>query len=153
LPDLSLLLATFLSLYGWVILKELTHKKKNINITTINGSSMLIAGLIASIHAFLTHSYLIKGANPYTFIQMLIVLTLISNIICCNLYGILLKKHSATFLSFIGILCIFFSAIHGYIFLGEKPSTTIFLSSFIIALGIWLFYKSEQHQTSLLKKY
>ena len=151
LPDLAVLLATFLSSYGWVILKVLTHKKKHLKISIITGFSMLISGIVASIHALCTNEFIKNGADPYLFIKIVFILTITSNIICTNIYGILLKKHSATFLSLIGILSVFFSSIHGYIFLGEKPSSILFISSFVIALGIWLFHKSEKEQKILLE--
>jgi drug/metabolite transporter (DMT)-like permease len=80
------------------------------------------------------------------FIQGLLVMTFISNIFCYNLYGYLLKKFTATFLSFVGLLSPFFASLYGWILLGETPSLTIFLSTGIVAIGLWFVYQAELKQ-------
>ena len=79
-------------------------------------------------------------------------MTLVFNILCYNLYGFLLKKFTATFLSFIGLLSPIFASINGWLFLGESFSWVIFLSTGIVSMGLWIVYSAELKQGYIVKK-
>ena len=73
-------------------------------------------------------------------------MVLISNLICYNLYGVMLKRYTATFLSFMGLLSPIFASISSWALLGEKPSWIIFLSTGVVSLGLWIVYRAELKQ-------
>lgn len=145
LPEISMLFAVFFSVYGWIILRMLV-KDNNLSPTIANGLSMLIGGGL-SIFA----SYFIDVWSPVPISQgmilpfsgILILLTILSNIICYNLYGFLLKKYTATILSFFGLLSPIFASIHGYFILGEPISPIIIASTGIVLFGLKLVYSEE----------
>lgn len=147
-PELAMMAASLCTVYGWVLLR-LIVKDSSISPVTANGLSMLIGGLFA-----LVHSYLVEPWNPLPvagsviapFAQGLLIMTLISNIICYNIYGMMLKRFTATFLSFMGVLSPIFASISSWFFLGEAPSPIIFLSTGIVSLGLWLIYSAELRQ-------
>lgn len=147
-PALAIMGAALCSVYGWVILR-LVVKDHAISPLMANGASMFIGGLLA-----FGHSFLIEGWNPLPFqiahigpiLQSTLLMTLISNIICYNLYGMLLKRFTATLLSFIGLLSPIFASLHGLLFLGEPISWTILLSTGIVCLGLWIVYYAELKQ-------
>lgn len=153
-PELAMMAASLCTVYGWVLLR-LIVKDSSISPVTANGLSMLIGGLFA-----LAHSYLVEPWNPLPvaasaiapFTQGLLVMTLISNIICYNIYGMMLKRFTATFLSFMGVLSPIFASISSWFFLGETPSPIIFLSTGIVSLGLWLIYSAELRQGYIAKK-
>jgi len=151
-PSLAIMGAALCSVYGWVILR-LVVKDHSISPLMANGASMLFGGLLA-----FGHSFLIEGWNPLPFpfenvkhvLKGTLLMTLISNIICYNLYGMLLKRFTATFLSFVGLLSPIFASLNGLIFLGEPISWTILISTGIVSLGLWIVYRAELKQGYIL---
>jgi drug/metabolite transporter (DMT)-like permease len=151
-PSLAIMGAALCSVYGWVVLR-LIVKDHAISPLMANGTSMLFGGLLA-----FGHSFLVEGWNPLPFqpenigpvIKGTLLLTLISNIICYNLYGLLLKRFTATFLSFVGLLSPIFASLNGLIFLKEPLSWTILLSTGIVSLGLWIVYHAELKQGYIL---
>lgn len=148
LPSLALMGAALCSVYGWVILRILV-KDNTISPIKANCYSMLIGGLIALAHSFLIdtwHPFPVSVAGMPVFIRGTFLITFISNIVCYNLYGYLLKKYTATFMSFMGLLSPFFASINGWLILGETPSLTIFLSTAVVIFGQYIIYREELKQ-------
>lgn len=150
-PELALVIATATSVYGWILLRKLGKDK--MSPLMANGSSMFVGGLFA-----LIHSYFVEGWNPIPvsdfggFFQGVLCMILISNLICYNLYGWLLKKFTATFLSFSGLMTPLFAAFFGWYVLHETVSWVFFLSMGIIAFGLWLVYSEELRLGYIVKK-
>lgn len=147
-PSLAIMGAALCSVYGWVILR-LVVKDHAISPLMANGASMLFGGLLA-----FGHSFLVEGWNPLPFqVENLgsiakgtLLITLISNIICYNLYGLLLKRFTATFISFVGLLSPIFASLNALIFLKEPISWTILASTGIVSMGLWIVYHAELKQ-------
>ena len=147
-PTLAIMGAALSSVYGWVLLR-LMVKEQEISPLAANGTSMLFGGLFA-----LVHSYLVEPGAPFpiaplhlaSFIKGVVLITVVSNLICYNLYGIFLKRYTATFLSFVGLLSPIFASLNAWIFLGESPSWIIFASTSIVSVGLWIVYREELKQ-------
>lgn len=141
--EISVFLATLCSVYGWIQLRVVVSIK-GYSPLVANGISMLAGGAFA-----LIHSYFAEDWNPYpvsswlAFFEASIALIIISNCICYNLYGYLLKNFSATFISFAGFTTPIFTALFGYLFLGEEISFAFLLSVLIVFMGLLLFYQDE----------
>ncbi len=147
-PVLAIMGAALTSVYGWVLLR-LIVKDESFSPLMANGSSMFIGGIFALITSYFVDSWAplpVAAGNYLPFLQQTLLMTLISNIICYNLYGMLLRKYTATFLSFVGLLSPIFASLNGWIFLGEVPSITIFISTSIVCLGLWIVYQTELKQ-------
>jgi drug/metabolite transporter (DMT)-like permease len=95
-------------------------------------SRELICGTPALYYSFLYYGFLYMAG-----------LIVIANIICYNLYGYLLKRYSATFLSFAGLTTPLFALLFGYIFLGEPLSLHVLYALSIIGVGLYIFYLEE----------
>ncbi len=152
-PTLAIMGAALSSVYGWVLLRLLV-KDSEVSPLTANGSSMLIGGMMALAHSCFSDSWNPLPVSAESFVPFLkstLLLTLISNLICFNLYGYLLKRYTATFLSFVGLLSPIFASLHGVLFLGEPISWTIFLSTGIVSVGLFLVYQAELKQGYVLK--
>jgi drug/metabolite transporter (DMT)-like permease len=153
-PSLAIMGAALCSVYGWVVLR-LVVKDHAISPLMANGTSMLLGGLIA-----FGHSFLVEGWNPVPFqienispiVKGTLLMTLVSNIVCYNLYGMMLKRFTATFLSFMGLLSPIFASLNGLIFLGEPISWTILCSTGIVSLGLWIVYRAELRQGYIHKR-
>lgn len=152
-PTLAIMAAALCSVYGWVILR-LVVKDHSISPLMANGASMLFGGLLAFGHSFLVENWNpipVQAQNFAPFLQGTLLMTLLFNIICYNLYGVLLKRFTATFLSFVGLLSPVFASLNGLVFLGEPISWTIILSTGIVSLGLWIVYRAELKQGYIVK--
>lgn len=140
--ELSVMLAVICSVYGWILLKQVVNS--GYEPPMANGISMVIGGAFA-----LAHSALVETWNPIPvsqyepFIYCALLLILISNLICYNLYGHLLKKFSATFMSFAGLTTPLFTATFGWFFLGEVVNWPFYVSFCIVFSGLLIFYQEE----------
>ncbi len=147
-PALAIIGAAVASVYGWVLLR-LIVKDQVVSPLTANGVSMLIGGSLAFIHSFFADTWApipVSADHLTPFLKSNFLIIIISNLLCYNLYGMLLKRFTATFLSFMGILSPIFASLNSWIFLGEQPSWIIFLSTGIVCCGLWIVYNAELKQ-------
>lgn len=145
IPELSIVGAALCSVYGWILLRRIV-KDGSISPLFANGMSMLLGGTLALIHSKIFESW-----NPIpiatdklsAFIPGIVGVIIVSNIICYNLYGYMLRHFTATFISFAGLLSPIFSSIISWLVLGEAINPILFISTFVIAIGLWIIYKEE----------
>lgn len=141
--EIAMIGAVITSVYGWILLRKL-GKDEGMSPLMANGASMLLGGLFAMVHSFFLEEW---NPVPVTawggFLQGVFLMILVSNLICYNLYGWLLKRFTATFLSFAGLTTPIFAAFFGWVALGESVAWSFFLSMGIISLGLWLVYGEE----------
>ncbi len=150
-PELAIIGCVAAQSYGWIIMRKLL-KDKSYSPMMINGISMTTGGFIA-----LGLSTPLEGFAPVHdwigFFFWLALVILVSNIICVNLYGHLLRTYTATFLSFAGFLSPIFAALYEWI--GSLLAPEIFerhiswhfyASCVIVFIGLYLFYKDELGQ-------
>lgn len=150
--EIALIVATVTSVYGWILLRKL-GKEDGMSPLMANGTSMCIGGLMALVHSVFADGWSpLPISNYFGFFQGVLMMIIISNLICYNLYGWLLKHYTATFLSFAGLLTPLFAAFFGWLVLGETVSWTFFLSVGIISLGLWLVYSEELRLGYIVKR-
>jgi drug/metabolite transporter (DMT)-like permease len=141
--EISVMLAAVCSVYGWILLKQLVQEN-HYSPFMANGISMAIGGALA-----LVHSLFVEEWNPIPviayvpFFECAILLIIISNFVCYNLYGFLLKRYSATFISFAGFITPLFSALFGWYYLNEVVALPFYLSASIVFVGLFIFYQEE----------
>ncbi len=147
-PRLLTLCAVVSSAYGWIVVRALV--KKGHSAIFINGIGMFFGGLLALLTSSFTETWRVTSLVP--FIQAVVLVVLVANIIFYNFYGYLLKFYTATFLSVAGFLCPFFTAILGRIFLGETFSWGLVISFLVTCIGLTIFYSEELKQGYVLQK-
>lgn len=141
--ELSVVLAAVCSVYGWIVLKQLVNEEGYTPLMA-NGLSMVIGGSIALVHSLGVETWdpvPVTSFIPY--FECTILMIIISNMICYNLYGTLLKKYSATFMSFAGFTTPLFTALFGWIFLGEVVTWPFYVSFVIVFSGLLMYYQEE----------
>jgi len=144
--EIAVIFAAISSVYGWILLKQLVQEN-GYSPFMANGLSMVIGGTMA-----LTHSLFVETWAPlpitqvFPFLECALLLILVSNLICYNLYGYLLKHYSATFISFAGFTTPFFTALFGWFFLGEVVTWPFYVSATIVLTGLYTFYQEELRQ-------
>ncbi|MBF8263391.1 MAG: conserved putative rane protein [Parachlamydiales bacterium] len=152
-PELAMMGAALCSVYGWVLLRLLV-KDSAISPSMANGTGMLIGGIFALTHSLIIdpwHPTPVAAGNFSAFAQGTLLMTFISNIVCYNIYGFMLKRFTATFLSFMGLLSPVFASLMSWLFIGEMPSPVIFASTAIVGSGLWLIYSAELKQGYIQK--
>lgn len=145
--ELSVMMAAILSVYGWILLKQLVNENQ-LSPLSANGVSMFVGGGMALMHSFAVEDWNpIPTTNIPVFLECTILLIIISNLICYNLYGTLLRKYSATFMSFAGFTTPLFTAFFGWFFLGEVVTWAFYLSFLIVLGGLWIYDQDELKQS------
>ncbi len=144
-PELAILIGVALHSYSWIVVRKLVKEKAHTPLI-VNGITMFGGGIVALITAPLIEGFapIVKPLEHIVpFLGWLSFVVIISNIICYNLYGHLLKKYSATFISFSGFLVPIFAALYGWGLLSEKITWQFYVSSLIVFIGLYLFYQDE----------
>ncbi|MDX8431434.1 MAG: DMT family transporter [Candidatus Algichlamydia australiensis] len=153
-PELAIIGAALFSVYGWVLLR-MSVKEDSVSPLMANATSMLIGGAMALGHSFLTESWTptpVLAGSWWPLTKVMLLSALLSNVIGYNLYGYLLRKLTATFLSFVGLLSPIFASIASWLILGESFSPPIIIATSIIGTGLYLVYKAELSQGYILSK-
>ncbi len=143
LPEIMLMIAITSGAYAWFLVKELN--KKGYSLILINGITMLLGGFMSLITHLVTSPLAELPISDFPrFLVYTLALIGISNVIVYNLYGTLLKKYSATFLSFAGFLSPIFGTVYAWLFFKEHISWHYFVSFIFVSLGLWMFYHGEK---------
>jgi len=140
-PELSILVSVGIHTYSWIIIRKLI-KDKSYSPMMVNGIGMTAGGALALLTSFLMGSFW-PVSDFLPFMGLLMLTVIISNIICYNLYGYLLKSYTMTFLSFAGFISPFFGALYGWMFLKETVGWPFYVSTFFVFIGLYLFYQDE----------
>lgn len=140
-PEIAVIAAVACSSYSWLLMQKLIKHKKYPS-AEVNGICFLVGGIMALITSYFVEPFT-TIVDPGTFLSWLAIVTITSNIICHNLYAHLLKKYSATFLSFAGFLGPLFAALYGWLFLQEKITWHFGASALFVFIGLFIFYQDE----------
>jgi len=141
LRELAVIISIVMHSYSWIVMRKLV-RDKHYSPMMVNGMSMSIGGVAA-----LITSIPVEGIMPVTnhtmFWSLLAFVIIISNIICHNLYGYLLRHYTATLLSFAGFLGPLFAALYGRLLFNEVVTWHFYASSVMVLIGLCIFYKDE----------
>ena len=161
LPEIALLGAVASSAYGWLTMKKLMQA--NQSFVTVNGIGMLGGGMLAMISTLCLEGkphlsmpavknsldILVERAwgatcAPYLLFGLYtIIMIVIANIICYNMYGYCLARFSPTLLSFAGFTTPLFAALFDWLFIGEAISWAFAFSAMLTFWGLYIFYSAE----------
>lgn len=140
-----LLVGVATSSLAWVIIRQFV-KNKNYSIVFINGIAMLLGGIESFAASYLCAERVhFPSQNLNLFIGLFLTIFICANIFY-NFYGYLLKKYSATFLSFMGIATPLITAFYDWLFLGMNIHSNFFITLILIGTGVYIFYKEELKQ-------
>ena len=141
--EIAVVAAVVCSVLGWILLRQLVHGS-NCPPVVANGYSMLFGGVLAIIQSSIVETWdPLPISNYNIWLESTVFLIIVSNIICYNLYGSLLKKFSPTFMAFAGLSTPLFTALFGWIFHGEMIDVWFFVSLAIVFFGLLIFYFEE----------
>jgi len=140
-PEIAVLTAVALQSYTWILMRKLIKHKKHSPILA-NGVTMFCGGFLALLTSFWFDG-LSAVQNAHAFWPWLFYVVIVSNVVCANLYGNLLKHYTATFISFAGFITPLFTALYGWGLLGETITWHFYASCAIVFSGLYLFYQDE----------
>lgn len=141
--EITMLLAVVATVLGWIIMRKLITVDK-VSPLSATAWSQLIGGLLSFVASYATEEWDPIPVRDYSsFIQLSVVMLIVSNLIAYNLYGHLLKTYTAPFVSFCGFSTPFFAALFAYFIRGEHIDIYFIISSVIVFAGLWLFYQQE----------
>lgn len=151
MPELALLLSVSSMSYGWLIIHRLINNH-TYEPSFVNGISMFFGGLLALLTAYFTEDHSLFVTDWAPFLGLLIIIVIVSNIICHNLYGNLLKKFTPTMMAFAGFMSPIFAAFYGWLFLAEQLTFDFFIATITVFIGLSLFYHDELQQKLTVAK-
>lgn len=143
-PEIAMVGAATSSVFGWILMKKVLQHP-NTTPVIANGYAMTLGGLMGLSHSFLKED----GWAPFPvtdwtlFFETTLALVVISSLICYNLYGMLLKRYSATFLSLAGLTTPLFAALFGWFVLNEVVTWHFYLSIAVVFSGLLLYHQEE----------
>ena len=141
--DVWLLGAMVATTIGWTFVKRLVFNRHYTSIQ-VNGITMLLGGIGSLVTSFFVESWNpIPVANVPKFLVLVIATSLLSCVICYNLYAWLLRTYSVVFMTFASFLSPFFTAWFGFIFLHEAIRLIFIFAFLLLMLGLLIFYKEE----------
>ena len=99
LPELAILIAVSCMSDGWLIIHQLINQGQYSPSMT-NGIIMFVGGIAALATSFIVENpdYYITELVPFS--TLLVLIIVVSNLLCHNLYGALLRIYTPTMLSF-----------------------------------------------------
>lgn len=141
-PEIAMLFSVCCFSYGWVVMKKLVLHNRTIPPARINGLNMLAGGVLAMITSLgFESSHAIH--DPWSFLFWLGLIILMTNVICFNLYTVLLRSYSATLLALIGLLAPVSAALTSWWYFGEHITVDALLSGILVFAGCLMFYLEE----------
>ena len=141
------MISLFSYVYGLIIARRLI-KREGYNPLWVNGVSMLSGGvmLLAYSAGFEEWYTVFPIANIGQFGFYVLLMALMGDVLAYNLHVILLRRYTATFLSFAGFMYPLFSAFLGWFFLSEGITWNFLISTGIAFIGLYIFYGEELNE-------
>lgn len=144
-PELAIFISAAGHSYSWIVIRQLV-RDRNYSPMMVNGVCMFTGGVLSLASASVFEGCMsVSRENLVYFVLLLGFVIIISNIICHTLYAYLLRKYTATFLSFTGFMSPLIAALYGWILSGTVITWHYYVSSVVMLIGLYLFYKDELH--------
>jgi drug/metabolite transporter (DMT)-like permease len=145
--ELALVTAAISTVIGWIGMRKLVLQGGSCLVG--NGISMLVGGCMVLMTSLYIESWTPVPVRDWPHALIYIVLTTgISYIIAYNIYGRLLGRYTATFITMAGLTSPLFTALFGRLLLGESVSWTFFFSMVMVGIGLTIFHSQEIKGTS-----
>lgn len=140
--ELALVIAAISTVIGWIGMRKLVLQGGSCLVG--NGISMFVGGCMVLVASRCLESWTPFPVHDWAHALMYIVLTTgISYIIAYNIYGKLLGRYTATFITMAGLTSPLFTALFGRLLLSESVSWTFFFSMAMVGIGLTIFHSQE----------
>lgn len=150
LPEFSVLLAVAAYSYGWVVARQLV-KRTSYSSGLINGVAMFVGGALAFGTSYLFECWTPAPVTDWKTFSWIVVSISFFNIFSYMMSTHLLKKYTATFLTFMSFVDPLYVALLSWMFLSEVITWHFFVAVTIFLSGLYLFYQEELRQGYIIK--
>lgn len=140
LSEIILAGAVIIGAYSWFTVKKLLLR--GYRISTINGISMLIGGILSGLTSFIVEGGVMVN-DWFMFFCWVGLLIVASNFLFYTMYGYLIKHYSLTLISCAGFLSPIFTALYEKILFGTVITWHYYIGIFCVALGLYIFYRDD----------
>lgn len=148
LADFALVFASLATMAGWIAFQELVFKR-GYSVVFVNGFTLLVGGAMALLTSLVFQpSAHIPADHVLGVWAYVIGAGIIIHVICYNLYGHLLKRHSIVFMAFANFTSPLFTSVLGWFVLGEAVGWTFWVSLLTVGIGLFLFYREERKRVA-----
>jgi drug/metabolite transporter (DMT)-like permease len=148
--EIALIIAVIGFVYGWIIAQYFARHTK-LSVVWTAGISMLIGGTLSLITSLFVESWTPPVTHFMPWFGYLLSIIILSNVICYPLYAQVLKKYTATFLTFTGLLCPAFAALFDWLIIGTPVAKEFYPATLLVCIGLYLYYQEDLRQGYLLK--
>ena len=128
--------------YGWILNQEF-YNAVHLSPTLVTGSGFIFGSCISFLYFFIMHGHTIPDMHFTDDFWWLLLLFAILTAVSYNLYSSLLRRYSATFISFASFLEPAFGLLYASIFLGQAISRSALVALVTLGFGLYLFYQEE----------
>ena len=135
-------LAVVFFAYGWILNQEM-HQHIHVPSSLITGAALVVGGATTLVINFLLCWYQKYQFQVTDDFWWLLLLFAILTAVAYNLYSLLLKEYSATFLAFASFLEPAFGLLYAWLFFGQTVSFFSIISLLGLGFGLYLFYQEE----------
>ncbi len=128
--------------YGWILNQEL-HRYIHVPSSLITGAALFVGGittLVITFFGYIKNNIELQVSDDFWWLLLLFACL---TAVAYNLYSILLKTYSATFLAFASFLEPAFGLLYAWIFFGQTISISAIISLVALSVGLYLFYQEE----------
>ena len=135
-------LAVIFFAYGWILNQEM-HRYIHIPSSLITGAALVVGGgttLVVSSCMYWKNNIQLHVTEDFWWLLLLFA---ILTAVAYNLYSLLLKEYSATFLAFASFLEPAFGLLYAWIFFGQVISIFSIISLLGLGFGLYIFYQEE----------
>jgi drug/metabolite transporter (DMT)-like permease len=146
--DLVLFVVVFTYAYGLIITRKMM-RAGTYTATVITGTCMLVGGIFSLIFSPFIETNLVEAFTWYD--ALMFTLATLSAVISYSMLAYLLKRYTATFLTFAAFIMPLFVAFYSWFLLGEGVSWQFFVSTVAVLIGLYIFYQEELKQGYVTK--
>lgn len=156
--ELTMITAVCSTAIGWIIMKQLISKE-GVSPMLATASTQVLGGFMSLLGSlYLENWNPIPVSNTLAFLKLSLLMLIISNLIAYNMYGYLLQRFTAPFVSFSGFSTPIFAALFTWLLREKSQFTSLnamlvsikgsfdvyfFASTLIVFIGLQIFYFEE----------
>lgn len=142
--DIFIMLSDIVGVYSFILIRKIASEE-DFNPILTNGIAMLIGGIFALGHSLLTETWSpIPTTNVASMIINTILMLIIYNILCDNLYNFLATEYTVTTLMLSGFTVPLFTAAFDWLFFGLKIPHVFWISALFIITGMFCCMKKTK---------
>jgi drug/metabolite transporter (DMT)-like permease len=142
IPEIAIIVAVAALSYSMLLMQRLVRHRACHPIM-INAFSMSTGGVLALATSWAVQEVMVKPDQLINFVAVITLQIIVSNFLCSNLQGFLLKIYSPTFMALASFISPLSAALYGRFLLGEHMGPYFIVSFAMVVIGLAIYYQDE----------